>query len=125
MNHGRANNATVKQHLGPRLDLGAPPAGEGVDLHFESIGKRSLLRDEALSLSVGKAKADYERVVEWTVGTSTVARRYAGGAEKHKDEIWDVLLFKNPFQFPMTTAPAMVAAHAPFNVQRTTYSANL
>src|SRR5262249_41484814 len=80
-----ANVANFYQDLRPRLDLGAIPAGEGVDLHFESIGKRSLLRDEALSLSVGKAKADYERVVEWTVGTSTVARRYAGVAEKHKD----------------------------------------
>ena len=108
-----------------RLDLGAIPAGEGVDPHYESIGKRSLLRDEALSLSVGKAKADYERVVEWTVGTSTVARRYAGAREQHKDEMWDVLLFKNPFQFPMTTAPAMVVENGRFNGQRTANWTNI
>ena len=125
MNQRLANNAYSQQDLRPRFDLGAIPAGEGVDLHFESIGKRSLLRDEALSLSVGKAKADYERVVEWTVGTSTVARRYAGGAEKHNDEIWDVLLFKNPFQFPMTTAPAMVVENGRFNGQRTSYWTNV
>jgi hypothetical protein len=120
-----ANIANFNQDLRPRIDLGAIPAGEGVDLHFESIGKRSLLRDEALSMSVGKAKADYERVVEWTVGTSTVARRYAGVAEKHKDEIWDVLLFKNPFQFPMTTAPALVVENGRFNGQRTSYWTNV
>jgi hypothetical protein len=105
----------------PRLDLGATPSGEGVDLHFESIGKRSLLRDEALSLSIGKAKADYERVIEWTVGTSAVSRKYGGGREQHKTEMWDVLLFKNPFQFPMTTAPAMVVEGGRFNGQRTAY----
>ena len=109
----------------PKIDLGATPAGEGVDLHYESIGKRSLLRDEALSLSVGKAKADYERVIEWTVGTSMVARKYAGGREQHKDEMWDVLLFKNPFKFPMTTAPAMVVEGGRFNGQRTAYWTNV
>ena len=109
----------------PKIDLGATPAGEGVDLHFESIGKRSLLRDEALSLSVGKAKADYERVIEWTVGTSTVSRKYAGGREQHKNEMWDVLLFKNPFPFPMTTAPALVVEDGRFNGQRTAYWTNV
>ena len=44
------NNAMFNQRdlVRPRIDLGATPAGEGVDLHFESIGKRSLLRDEAV-----------------------------------------------------------------------------
>jgi hypothetical protein len=123
----RLANASVGQGFDfrPKIDLGAIPAGEGVDLHFEPIGKRSLLRDEALSLSVGKAKADYERVVEWTVGTSTVARRYAGAREQHKDEMWDVLLFKNPFQFPMTTAPALVVENGRFNGQRTSYWTNV
>jgi hypothetical protein len=115
----------LDSRIRPRIDLNATPAGEGVDLHFESIGKRSLLRDEALSLTVGKAKADYERVVEWTVGTSQVARRYAGGRELHKDEMWDVLVFKNPFKFPMTTAPAMVVEDGRFNGQRTSYWTNV
>ena len=74
--------------------------------------------------SVGKAKADYERVVEWTVGTSSVARKYSAG-EQHKDEMWDVLVFKNPFQFPMTTAPAMVVENGRFNGQRTAYWTNI
>jgi hypothetical protein len=106
----------------PKLDLGATPAGEGVDLHYESIGKRTLLRDETMSLSVAKAKADYERVVEWTVGTSPVAKKH--GRAEVKDEIWDVLLYKNPFKFPMTTAPAMVVENGKFNGQRTSYWTN-
>src|ERR1700674_3094085 len=88
----------------PRFKLGAIPEGEGVDLHFQPIGKRSLLQGEALSLTVGKSKTAYERVVEWQVGTSGLAVKYGGGA-KTQDEMWDVLHFKNPFAFPMTTAP--------------------
>ncbi|MBI3824125.1 MAG: hypothetical protein HY289_15765 [Planctomycetes bacterium] len=125
MNQRLANTTNFDYSSRPKLDLGAIPAGEGVDLHFESIGKRTLGSDEALSLTVGKAKADYERVIEWTVGTSTIARRYAGGREQHKDEMWDVLLFKNPFQFPMTTAPAMVVENGRFNGQRTAYWTNI
>jgi hypothetical protein len=74
-----------------------------------------VLRDEALSLTVGNAKADYERVVEWTVGT----------APQNKDEMWDVVIFKNPFKFPMTTAPAMVVENGRFNGQRTSYWTNV
>lgn len=122
-----ANSAVTnfETFLRPKLDLGATPAGEGVDLHYESIGKRTLLRDESISLSVGKAKADYERIVEWTVGTSPVAKKHGGERRDVKDEMWDVLLFKNPFKFPMTTAPAMVVEDGKFNGQRTSFWANV
>ena len=120
---------TVGQKIGAAGGGGggeaAKPAGEGVDLHFESMGKRSLMRDEALSLSIGKAKADYERVVAWTVGTSAVAWRYAADREHRSEEMWDVLVYKNPFKFPMTTAPAMVVENGRFNGQRTAHWANV
>lgn len=109
----------------PKLNLGATPAGEGVDLHYEPIGKHTLLREESMSLSIGKAKADYERVVDWTVGTSPVARKHGGDRNGVKDEMWDVLVFKNPFKFPMTTAPAMVVENGKFNGQRTSFWANV
>lgn len=109
----------------PKLALGATPAGEGVDLHYEPIGKHTLLRDESLSLSLGKAKSDYERVIEWTVGTSAVARKHGGERQGVKDEMWDTLVFKNPFKFPMTTAPAMVVENGKFNGQRTSFWANV
>jgi len=106
----------------PRLQLGAIPAGEGVDLHFEPVGKRSLGVGEAVSFTIGKAKADYERIVEWTVGTT-------GGDQSRrdptKDEMWDVVRFKNPFKFPLTTAPALVIENGRFNGQRTCYWTNV
>jgi hypothetical protein len=109
----------------PKLDLSATPAGEGVDLHYEPIGKHTLLRDESISLDVGKAKADYKRIVEWTVGTSPVAKRTGGDRRNATDEVWDVLLFRNPFKFPMTTAPAMVVEKGRFNGQRTSIWTNV
>ncbi len=115
------NNSMLTNYdlLRPRLDINATPAGEGVDLHYEPIGKHTLLRDESMSLSVGKAKADFERVVQWTVGTSAVAKKFGGNRAQQADEMWDVLVFKNPFKFPMTTAPAMVVENGRFNGQRT------
>jgi hypothetical protein len=122
-----ANSIIIPRFARPKLDLGATPEGEGVDLHYQAIGKRSLLRDEALSLTISNAKADYERVVEWTVGSSPVARKYGYGTAhpQYQDEMWDTLVFKNPFSFPMTTAPAMVVENGRFNGQRTSYWSNV
>jgi hypothetical protein len=112
----------VSPSSAPRLNMSAIPAGEGVDLHFESIGKRSLLKGEALSLTMGKAQAEYERIVEWTVG-----KRHGTPSDRTPvaDEMWDVLHFKNPFPFPLTTAPALVMENDKFNGQRTCYWTNV
>src|SRR5207248_125570 len=71
-----------------RLNLAATPEGEGVDLHFQPIGKRSLLQGEALSLGLGKANADYERIVEWTVAPRDTDRVSKRGQQQSKDELW-------------------------------------
>ena len=105
---------------GRSSNLGATPAGEGVDLHFEPIGKRSLLDGETLSLTLAKAKVDYERIVEWTVANQAQSK----DGEASNEDVWDVLHFRNPFTFPMTTAPAMVTEKGQFNGQRTCYWAN-
>jgi hypothetical protein len=89
----------------------AASAGDGRDMHFTSIGKRSLKQGESLSLSVSRARIAYERVVEWSVAsddTGSIA-----------EETWDVLHFKNPFAFPMATAPALVLDQDQFRSQRT------
>lgn len=102
--------------------LGAMPAGEGVDLHFQPIGKRSLKEGEALSLTLDTGKTDYERIVEWNVNrpAGDLGMRAAG-----KNDMWDVLAFKNPFKFPLTTAPAMIVQDGKFNGQRTCYWTNV
>ena len=102
-----------------RLALGATPTGEGVDLHYQSIGKRTLADGAALALTVAKGRADYERIVEWLVPDT---RNAHGQVERH--DAWDALKFKNPLSFPMTTGPAAVVANGQFNGQRTSYWVN-
>ncbi len=105
------------------LAIGATPAGEGVDMHYQSIGKRTLADGEALSLTVAKGKSEYERIVEWLVPDTRDAYGRPEGRE-HTDDVWDALKFKNPLSFPMTTGPATVTANGQFNGQRTTFWVN-
>lgn len=108
---------------GFNLAVGATPAGEGVDLHYQSIGKRTLAAGETLSLTVAKGKAEYERIVEWLVADT---RDAYGRAQENgtQDDAWDALKFKNPLGFPMTTGPAAVVAGGKFNGQRTSFWVN-
>ncbi len=107
--------------------LGAIPTGEGVDLHYQPIGKRTLAEGESLDLTVAKESAAYARVVEWLVQDNRNeygvynSRRQGDDAD---DTAWDALKFKNPLSFPMTTGPAMVTAGGAFNGQRVSFWVN-
>jgi hypothetical protein len=105
-----APNQNLEKFLAA-LKSGGDSTGDGTDLRFTSIGKRSLKEGESLSLSVGREKATYEQVVEWTVASDE-----SGSVA---EETWDMLHFKNPFAFPMETAPAMVMEKNQFKSQRT------
>jgi hypothetical protein len=116
--------ANVVSPLAPRQNIekflsglrsDAALIGDGTDAQFTSIGKRSLKEGESLSLSVGRAKVAYERVIEWNVASDE--------SGSIAEETWDVLHFKNPFTFPMGTAPAMVMDKDQFKSQRTCSSA--
>ncbi len=113
------------------LDLSATPSGEGVDLHYESIGKQTLGEGESLTLTVASAKAAYDRIVEWIVPDTREANghyvdRHAQNQdpEKYRDAAWDAVRFKNPFAFPMTTGPAVIVAKKRFNGQCLSYWVN-
>lgn len=109
----------------PLLTLGATPSGEGVDLHYQPIGKRTLAEGASLALTVATGKTDYQRIVEWLVPDTRNEYGYRpdrGQTDDH--EPWDSLRFKNPLNFPMTTGPALVTANGQFNGQRTTYWTN-
>jgi hypothetical protein len=131
--HAGTANTILQQNIRlshvPSADLGATPAGEGVDLHYQPIGKRTLAEGDSLALSVARGKAAYERIVEWLIpdnrdefGRYTAHRR--SEEEVAPQDVWDALRFKNPFPFAMTTAPAMVVAGGKFNGQRTSYFVN-
>jgi len=109
------------------IDFSAIPAGEGVDLHYLSIGRRSLAEGDSLMVPTASAKAPYERIVEWIVpDTRNASGRYIQEYERqqepdrYQDSAWDAVRFKNPLPFPMTTAPAMIVSNGRFNGQRST-----
>jgi hypothetical protein len=113
------------------LDMSAIPTGEGVDLHYQPIGTRSLAEGESLALEVASAETEYERIVEWIVpdtrrpdGRHIQDYERRNNPEKYEDVAWDAIRFKNPFEFPMTTAPAMIVADRKFNGQCMSYWAN-
>ena len=105
----------------------APNTGDTIDLHYFSIGKRNLKKGSAINLTTGKAEAEYERIVDWTIpdnrdewGSPTHNGRRVdpGSGETLQDDIWDALKFKNPLPFPMTSAPATVVTAGNFSGQR-------
>ncbi|MGD0091080.1 MAG: hypothetical protein ABSE73_14275, partial [Planctomycetota bacterium] len=113
------------------MDLGAVPSGEGVDMHYQSIGPRTLKEGDSLALSIAKETAPYERIVEWLISdTRDEYGHYAEGyrrqqdAEQYEDAAWDAVRFKNPFKFPMTTAAATVVSGNRFNGQQMAYWVN-
>lgn len=100
------------------VSMSAIPTGDGVDLHYQSIGKRTLAEGDSMALTTAQGKANYERIVEWCVPER-------GRPEEDADDTaWDALRFKNPFTFAMTTGPAMVVAGEKFNGQRTSFWVN-
>jgi hypothetical protein len=116
------NSLSSASAAGPALpDLAE--AGGGDDVHFESIGARSLMPGDSLSLEIGSAKTSCQRVVEWVVPDPRDEqgryRRDSSGSNQPKDEDapWDALKFTNPFKFPLTTGPAMITEGGRFRGQ--------
>lgn len=127
------NSAIVQQAAGINYGEQGPqvntlPGHEGVDLYYHPIGKRSLARGDALGLTTRKGEAEYERIIEWQIADlrdpygNPVHRQPVEDSDSGEatDVPWDALRFKNPFPFPMTTAPALVVANGKFSGQRLT-----
>ena len=130
--HDVTMNSIMVQRASPEYGVQGPqintlPGHEGVDLYYHPIGKRTLAKGDALALTTRKGDADYERIVEWLIpdhrdafGNPTNRRGEDTESGESADVPWDALRFKNPFPFPMTTAPALVSANGKFSGKRLT-----
>jgi hypothetical protein len=103
----------------PALPEFNEPEASSEDIHFESIGRRTLGRGDALSLEVASARAPYQRVVEWNVPDvrdehGRYQRRDGQQAEGEDGQPWDAIRFSNPFKIPMTTASAVIYVKGEF-----------
>jgi len=114
---------------GQGIDLSAIPLGEGPDLHYQPIGRRTLNAGDSLGLSVASGKTAYERIVEWIVPDTRDAygrqlRDNDRDRNRDEDDAWDALRFRNPLRFPMTTAPATIVSGGRFMGQRASFYVN-
>lgn len=119
--------------LPPNMQIGfsAVPSGEGPDIHYQNVGTRTLARGDSLMFDVASASAGYRRLVEWIVpDTRSADGRLVNDphgratSENDSEDPWDVVQFENPFDFPMTTAPALVVADGRILGQTMSYWAN-
>ena len=121
------SNSMAPQGMAPVPEL-KDAGGDGVDLHFEDIGKHSLAAGESISLEIGSAQTNCEHVVEWVAKDmrDRDGRTRSREEQERKDENqpWDAIRFKNPFPAPMTTGPAMAFRDGRFQSQSTSYWAN-
>ncbi|MDR1959113.1 MAG: hypothetical protein LBQ54_08740 [Planctomycetaceae bacterium] len=105
-------------------------ANEGPDTYYHPVGKKSLEAGSRMSLLVGEGSAEYQRVLECRIPivSEEALQNYnnnnRGDLPYKKGEVsdvWEVLRFRNPLGFPMTTAPATVTAQGRFLGQNTSY----
>jgi len=129
-----ASNFIVSQSVGPMrraestplLGPADEPGRASDDLHFRSIGRRSLHPGDTLSLDVAHAEAAFERIVDWTIPDRRNDQgRYDRNTQASADDApWDAVRFQNPFDFPMTTAAVMVIDGGAFRGQSETHWTN-
>ena len=136
----RGHNATMQQAVlsnnsvfasDMSLGLSAIPSGDGPDMHYQPVGAQTLDRGDSLLLDVASASTEYRRLVAWVVpDTRDADGRLLRDPYRQPeptdddDDPWDVVEFKNPFDFPMTTAPALMVADHRVLGQNMSYWAN-
>jgi hypothetical protein len=113
------------------MDLSANPTGEGVDIHYQDIGRITLAEGDSMSLDTASGKAAYQRIVEWKVpdtrradGIKISDSELNSDPDRYQDSVWDAIQFRNPLSFPMTTAPAMIVDQGRFNGQQISFWVN-
>ncbi len=125
MQQAVAHNVAPQRQAQPSSEV---TAGEGIDLHYQDIGRRTMAEGDSLYISVAKKEVRYKRMVEWIIPDTRNERgRYVDryqrerNPEKFQDALWDAIRFKNPFDFPLTTAPAAVFTKGAFSGQQMCY----
>jgi hypothetical protein len=129
-NAGVTGQAVMSNVSQPRNDLPQSEltSGGDIDLHYQYIGKRTMAEGDSLYVRVAKKKVKYERIIEYIIPD----RRNEHGQyynnyeverdpERFQDNLWDSIRFKNPFDFPMTTAPAAIYNRGRFSGQQISY----
>lgn len=85
----------------------------GSDMHYMYAGMHSVKKKGAVLVNLAIKPLKVSRRVEWDVEDSY------DPSGKREEEIWDYIKFRNPFDFPMTTAPISIYHEGDFLSQHT------
>jgi len=118
------NDVQIRDSL-PQSEI---TSGGDIDLHYQCIGKRTMAEGDSLYVRVAKKKIKYERIIEYIIpdrrnehGQYYNNYQMERDPERFQDNLWDSVRFKNPFDFPMTTAPAAIYVKGRFSGQQISY----
>lgn len=95
-------------------DLSNTKLTRDTDLYFHPAGRHSISKGNARLIFLATDKVKYERVVEWHISNrrdehGRLLREWRNQSGKKSDqEAWDSIKIRNPFSFPLTTAPVTV-----------------
>ena len=88
----------------------AESAGAGTDIHYRGIGRMTLARGDRRMLPLGRKEVELRRIVEWNLSNDRDEQgNQRSGTEEERSTAWDSVVFANPFEFPMTTAPVEIS----------------
>ncbi len=107
---GVMSQSVMMNYMNPKLNeaaYGAAESGEGADICYRDVGPVTLEKGQTLSLPLGAKETQAERLVDWDLNDR---RDYWGRITQQEftPELWDSVKVKNPFDFPLTTAPMEV-----------------
>jgi hypothetical protein len=95
------------------------------DLHFHSIGKRTIEEGGGLLAETASAQAKYERIVTWEIPDYRVEDYWWGWDQRREMEFWrgvqnnawDAVRFENPLKFPLSGGTATMQEKGAFRGQ--------
>ncbi|MDO5581216.1 MAG: hypothetical protein Q4G69_08770 [Planctomycetia bacterium] len=120
---------------------------DSIDTFFQKIGKRSIQKGDRLQISIDKKEIEWNKLVCWNIednrdpeGRVVSREEYArnrresnygstfSGTEnsvfQQYLEPWDIIRFRNPFDFPISTGPATIMKKDRFLGQTMIYWVN-
>ncbi len=100
--------------------LPSPEPGSKGQVHYHPVPDLDMEEGESLYFTASTREAKFDRSIRWIIrdGEDRDRRsRNSVAADPGVNEPWNYITFKNPFAFPMTTAPAAIFQGSQFLAQ--------
>lgn len=130
------------------VPTGSATAGDSIDTFYQKIGKKTIRKGDRLQISIAKERIEWKKLVCWNIAdnrdsagriisrndydrnhdsSSQYGSTFSGTQEsvfRQYLEPWDIIRFRNPFDFPISTGPATIVDKDHFLGQTMIYWVN-